>query len=114
MTAENLATARESILAAFGVLPALFDPGTAGALVREAQGHLAQWPLQPIASECAAILAPTSIDVMQSLQAYDAGGRAHAFSGVIEDLAAAKTAGLSEQETLLALQFSGINEQNPG
>jgi phage portal protein BeeE len=112
MTAETLAAARQSILTAFGVLPALFDSDAAGPLVREAQRHLAQWTLQPlaaqIATECAAKLGTTQIDVMQPLQAYDAGGRARALSGVVEALAAAKAAGLSEQETALALQFSGI------
>lgn len=117
MTAETLTAARGSILSAFGVLPALFDTAAAGPLVREAQRHLATWTLQPmavqIATECGAKLGPTNVDVMQRLQAYDAGGRARALSGVIEALAAAKEAGLSENETALALQFSGIREAAP-
>jgi hypothetical protein len=114
MTAETLSAARESILAAFGVLPALFNSGAAGPLVREAQRHLATWTLQPlavqIATECAAKLGPTQVDVMQPLQAYDAGGRARSLRGVVEALATAKAAGLTEQETALALQFSGIGQ----
>ena len=100
---------------AFGVLPALTDSKTTGPLVREAQRHLAQWQLQPIAAQIAqeagAKLGSTvNIDVMQPLQAYDAGGRARALNGVIEALAVAKQAGLTEDEQNLALDFSGVKE----
>ena len=49
MTREVLDQARDAILAAFGVLPALFNAATTGPMVREAQRHLAGWALQPIA-----------------------------------------------------------------
>ena len=115
MTAETLADARHGISMAFGVLPALTDSKTTGPLVREAQRHLAQWQLQPIAAQIAqeagAKLGSTvNIDVMQPLQAYDAGGRARALNGVIEALAVAKQAGLTAEEQNLALDFSGVKE----
>ena len=47
MTAETLAAAREAVLAAFGVLPALFTARAQGPLVREAQRHLAGWTFSP-------------------------------------------------------------------
>lgn len=113
MTAETLAAARGSILSAFGVLPALFDSAAAGPLVREAQRHLATWTLQPIAvqiaTECTAKLGDTSVDVMQPLQAYDAGGRARALSAVVDALAMAKAAGLTAEESALAFKFSGLD-----
>ena len=77
MTAESLDASRASILSVFGVLPAMFNPSTTGPLVREAQRHLAQWQLQPIANcighEATEKLGqPVSLDVMQTLQAFDA------------------------------------------
>jgi len=45
---------------------------------------------------------------MNPLQAYDAGGRARALSGVIKGLAEAKAAGLSDQQIKNALDFSGV------
>lgn len=65
MTAKTLAAARGAILASFGVLPALFDKAAQRPLVREAQRHLAQWQLQPMAE----ILAEEGA----SLQAGNAG-----------------------------------------
>jgi len=99
MTKETLAAARDSISAAFGVLPGLVNPATTGPLVREAQRHLAQWQLQPIAEllaeEASAKFATTvSIDTMRPLQAYDAGGRARALTAIVGALAAAKEAGV--------------------
>lgn len=113
MTAETLSAARESIYTAFGILPALNDPKAAGPLVRESQRHLAQWTLQPIAAgiaaECSAKLGDTSIEILRPLQAYDSGGRARALTGVVEAMAAAKAAGLSETETQTALDFAGVD-----
>ncbi|RWC90048.1 MAG: phage portal protein [Mesorhizobium sp.] len=99
MTAETLAAARNAIAGAFGVLPALFDSAAQGPLVREAQRHLAQWTLQPIAEVLAEeatdkLGATVSIDVMTPLQAFDAGGSARAFTTLIQGLAQAKEAGL--------------------
>lgn len=115
MTAETLQAARESISYAFGVLPALMDAKTTGPVVREAQRHLAQWQLQPIAAgiaeEASAKLgADVTLDTLRPLQAYDAGGRARALSGVVEGLAAAKQAGLSDEQVTAALRFAGVSE----
>ena len=113
MTAESLAAARDGIAYAFGVLPALMDSKTTGPVIREAQRHLAQWQLQPIATAIAEEVgtklgADVSIDVMKPLQAYDAGGRARALSGVLEGLAAAKAAGLTDDQVTAALNFAGV------
>ena len=99
MTKETLEAARHSILASFGVLPALFDRQAQGPLVREAQRHLATWQLQPICALLAEELgdktgSEVSIDVLRPLQAFDAGGRARALNGVVEAMAKGKEAGL--------------------
>jgi hypothetical protein len=49
MTRETWAAARTGIEMAYGVLPALSNVATTGPMVREAQRHLAQWALMPIA-----------------------------------------------------------------
>ncbi len=105
MTKESLDAATGSILAVYGVLPSLFNPSTTGPLVREAQRHLAQWMMQPIANlmaeeTSAKLLEPVSIDVMKPLQAYDAGGRARAVTAVVQALALAKEAGVDPDEAL--------------
>lgn len=110
---EGHAAARSAVMAAFGVLPALLDKQAAGPTIREAQRHLAQWMLQPIAEQVAAeasekLGATVTLDVMRATQAYDAGGRARALSGAIEAMAAAKAAGLTPAEIAAALKFSGI------
>ncbi|MBZ9710539.1 phage portal protein [Mesorhizobium sp. ESP7-2] len=99
MSLETLSAAREAIAGAFGVLPALFASNAQGPLVREAQRHLAQWTLQPIAEALAEeatdkLGSTVSIDVMTPLQAFDAGGSARAFTTLIQGLVAAKEAGL--------------------
>lgn len=113
MTGESLQAARAAILAAFGVLPALFDRTAQGPLVREAQRHLATWTLQPIAllmaEEAAEKLGGNvQIDVMRPLQAYDAGGKARAFAGMVEGLAKAKEAGLTPGEVEAAMRFVNV------
>ncbi|NLS03295.1 phage portal protein [Rhizobium sp. P32RR-XVIII] len=100
MSVESLAAARDAISGAFGVLPGLFNASTTGPLVREAQRHLAQWTLQPIAallSEEASekLGGPVSIDMMTPTQAFDAGGSARALTAIIQAHAAAKEAGLA-------------------
>lgn len=112
MSIEALTASQNSIASAFGVLPGLLNPATTGPMVRECQRHLAQWTLQPIAAliaeEATAKLgAPVSIDTMQPLQAYDAGGRARALTGVVQALAAAKEAGLDAGDVQLAHTFAG-------
>jgi phage portal protein BeeE len=103
MTTETLKGARDSILTAFGVLPALMSPGTTGQLVREAQRHLAGWTLQPLAmligEEATVKLGtPIMIDVMRPLQAFDAGARSRAFGAMITATADAKAAGLTDEQ----------------
>jgi len=44
-----LVEAKGAVYSAFGVLPGLQNPATTGPMVREAQRHLAQLVLQPIA-----------------------------------------------------------------
>ncbi|MDD9732478.1 phage portal protein [Mameliella sp. AT18] len=99
MTAETLAAAREGILAAYGVLPAMLNRSATGPVVREAQRQLAIWTLQPIAAlladEASAKLgAPVEIDTIRPLQAFDAGGRARAVQGIIKAIAEAQEAGI--------------------
>jgi hypothetical protein len=50
MTRETLTASPYAICAAFGALPGLLYNATPGPMVREAQRHLAQWQLQPIAA----------------------------------------------------------------
>jgi len=99
MSLETLGDARNAISMAFGCLPAMTSGVATGPLIREAQRHLAQWCLQPIAEligeEASAKLGqPVALDVMRPLQAFDAGGRARAAATVIEALARAKEAGV--------------------
>lgn len=113
----HLASARAAICNAFGVLPALVIPEAQGPLVREAQRHLAQWTLQPLAmlmaEEAAAKLGgPVEIDVMRPVQAFDAGGRARAAATVIEALAAAKAGGLTPEEVNAALTLVNWGEND--
>lgn len=102
MTAETLNAARGAVLMAYGVLPALLNPSTTGPLVREAQRHLAQLVLQPIALLVAEeatvkIGAPVTLDVVRPAQAFDQGGKARAFGAMVKALAEAKAAGLDMQ-----------------
>ena len=110
MTAETLEAARSSILAVFGILPGLLNPATTGPMVREAQRHLAQLVLQPIAAtmaeEASAKLGGrVAIDVVRPAQAFDAGGRARAFAGMVKALGEAKAAGLDPQAVEDSLKF---------
>lgn len=108
MTAESLAASRDAILSAFGVLPALAHRAVTGPAVREAQRHLAQWTLQPLAvllaEEASTKLGgQVFVDLMRPVQAFDVGGRARALSAIVKSLAEAKTAGLSAEELNTAL-----------
>ena len=105
MTAETLQAAREAVGMAFGILPAMMASSATGLVVREGQRHLAQWCLQPIAAligeEATDKLGePVALDVMRPLQAYDAGGRARALSGIVAALAEAKAAGIDPGRAL--------------
>lgn len=110
--ATSLEAARASICGVYGVLPSLLDAGTTGPLVREAQRHLAQWALQPVAAligqEASAKLGGSvSLDVMRPLQAFDAGGRARAMAGIVEAMAMAKEAGVDPTEAARLVNFDG-------
>jgi phage portal protein BeeE len=105
MTRETLAAARASIEMVFGVLPGLSSTATTGPMVREAQRHLAQWALQPVAAMIAQeatdkIGTDIKLDVMRPLQAFDAGGRARAASAVVKMLAEAKEADVDPSQAL--------------
>ncbi|KGB81970.1 hypothetical protein JT55_10490 [Rhodovulum sp. NI22] len=105
MTRDTLQAARDSINAAFGVLPGIFNYNGNGPMVRESQRHLAQWTLQPLAEmmaeECSDKLGNEIIlDVMRPLQAFDAGGRARALSAIVQTLALAKEAGVDPAQAL--------------
>jgi hypothetical protein len=99
MSIDALVESKGTVGMVFGVLPALLNAATTGPLVREAQRHLAQWALQPIAEMIAEeasdkLAAPIALDVMRPLQAYDAGGRARALTAIVQALAQAKEAGV--------------------
>lgn len=105
MTRETLQAARDGINMAYGVLPGMTSAAATGPMVREAQRHLAQWVLQPIAAmiaeEATAKLGVlVELDVMRPMQAFDAGGRARALTAIVGALAAAKEAGVDPSEAL--------------
>ena len=105
MPRETLNSARDAIYLAFGVLPGLANAATTGPMVREAQRHVAQWQLQPIAAmmaeECAVKLGGSiTIDTLRPLQAFDAGGRARAITAIIGALAQAKEAGVDPAKAM--------------
>ena len=108
MTKESLDAARQSISSVYGVLPALLNEATTGPLVREAQRHLAQWVLQPMAmlfaQEASEKLGgQVEIECTRPLQAFDTGGRARAFSSIVETLANAKESGIPASDVQRAL-----------
>lgn len=110
MTKETLSASREAICAAFGVLPGMMNPAVTGPMVREAQRHLASWTLQPIASLIAREASikldqEITLDMVRPLQAFDAGGRARAFSTIVGALAQAKEAGLDPGDLAGALRL---------
>ncbi|WP_371930861.1 phage portal protein [Paracoccus spongiarum] len=110
MTAETLQAARDAILMSYGVLPGLLNRATTGPLVREAQRHLAQLVLQPlaliVAEEATAKLGqPVTLDVVRPMQAYDHGGKARAFGAMLQAMVQAKEAGLDDATVKDALSF---------
>jgi hypothetical protein len=114
MTAETLAAARGAICTVFGILPSLFIDAAQGPLVREAQRHLAQWTLQPIAELLAEEVAQklggaVTIDTMGPTQAFDAGGSARAFATLVQGLAMAKEAGVDAKAALAMLDWADGN-----
>jgi len=110
LSVETLEAARGAILMAYGVLPALLNPATTGPLVREAQRHLAQLVLQPlaliVAEEATAKLGQTvTLDLVRPMQAYDHGGKARAFGAMLQAYATAKEAGLDGAALQDAMTF---------
>lgn len=110
MTAETLQAARDAILMSYGVLPGLVNPSTTGPMVREAQRHLAQWVLQPmaltVAEEASAKLGqPVTLDVVRPSQSFDHGGKARAFGAMLQAYATAKEAGLDGATLQDAMTF---------
>lgn len=115
MTRETLQQARDSICLAFGVLPGLANAATTGPLVREAQRHLAQWQLQPIAAmmaeEASQKLGGTvTLDTLRPLQAFDAGGRARAITAIVGALAQAKEAGIDPEKAMRLVDWGNEYE----
>ncbi|GAB5350740.1 phage portal protein [Qipengyuania sp. 483] len=111
MTKESLAGAKASIETVFGVLPGLSNPATTGPMVREAQRHLAQWMLQPIARMIAQeatekLGGNVQLDVMRPLQAFDTGGRARALAAVVQTLALAKESGIDTDKAMQLVDWS--------
>jgi len=105
MMTQNWKAARDSVLAAYGVLPGGYDAATTGPMVREMQRHLAGWTLQPMAmlmaEEATEKLGSTvEIDVMRPVQAYDVSGRARAMATLVQGLAMAKEAGIDPDAAL--------------
>ena len=111
---ETLEAARDAICGAYGVLPGLFNRSTTGPLVREAQRHLAQWQLQPvaqlIAQEASAKLgARVTLDTLRTTQAYDAGGRARAFTALVQGMQQAQEAGIDPAAALNLVNWENDN-----
>jgi phage portal protein BeeE len=109
MTTETLDAARNAICCAFGVLPGLFYHQTTGPMVREAQRHLAQWALQPvaelIAEEASAKLGgEVRLDVLRPTQSFDSGGAARALSTLVRAMAEAKAADLPPEALAAAFK----------
>lgn len=105
-----LSEAKGEIFSAYGVLPGLHNPAATGPLVREAQRHLAQLVLQPVANLMAEeatekLGGKVTMDVVRPMQAFDHGGKARAFGAMLQAFAAAKDAGLDGASLNDAMQF---------
>jgi hypothetical protein len=110
LAGELLREAKGAIYSTFGVLPGLQNCLTTGPMVREAQRHLAQLILQPIAQQMAEeasekLGSRVLIDVVRPMQAYDAGGKARALATMIAALAQAREAGIEGATLQDALSF---------
>lgn len=110
MADRILVEAKGAIFSAFGILPGLQNPATTGPMVREAQRHLAQLILQPIAGMMAEeasdkLGSKVTLDVVRPMQAFDAGGKARALSTMVMALAQAKGAGIEGATLQDALSF---------
>jgi hypothetical protein len=110
LTRETLEAARNSIALCYGILPSMLSPDLTGPQTRECQRHLVTFVLQPllglVAEEAASKLGgEIKIDLQNPSQAFDSSGRARSFSTLIEGLAAAKAAGISEDQVTAALKL---------
>jgi len=108
---KMLTEGKNAIYTAYGILPAMQSTAAVGTLVREAQRHLAQYTLQPIAEimaeECAEKLGTAvTLDVMRPLQAFDVSGRARAMSVIIGAMADAKEAGVDPAQAMSLVDWS--------
>lgn len=113
-----LAEARAEVYGVFGILPGLVNPAATGPAIREAQRHLATWTLQPVAEIVAEeasekLGATVAIDVHRPLQSFDAGGSARALAGMLQALATAKEAGLSDAAVAAAFAALDWSEAAP-
>lgn len=102
--------AKDELHNVFGILPGLVNRSATGPMVREAQRHLAQLVLQPIANLLAEeatdkLGAAVTIDVVRPMQAFDHGGKARALGAMLQAMATAKEAGLDGVTIQDALQF---------
>ena len=105
-----LSQAKGEVYGVFGILPGLVYQSTTGPLVREAQRHLAQLVLQPMANLLAEEATDklgdvVTIDVVRPMQAFDHGGKARALGAMVKAMAEAKAAGLDDATVQDALQF---------
>ncbi|CAM3155003.1 phage portal protein [Paracoccus nototheniae] len=105
-----LIEAKGDIYGVFGILPGLVNQSTTGPMVREAQRHLAQLVLQPIANLLAEEATDklgdaVTIDVVRPMQAFDHGGKARALGAMVKALAEAKAAGIADVAFQDALNF---------
>ena len=110
LAGELLRDAKGAVFSVFGVLPGLQNAATTGPLVREAQRHLAQLILQPIAGLMAEEATEkfgqaVNIDVVRPMQAFDHGGKARALATMLQALAQAKEAGIEGATLQDALTF---------
>ncbi len=108
---QALAAARASILAAYGVLPAMFDPATTGQTITAANRQLAQWTLQPlanlIAEECSDKLGGSvALDVLTGTQSFDTGAAARSLQMIVTAMAVAKEQNVDLPTALKMLDWS--------
>lgn len=106
-----LESARGAVAEVFGVPRAFFNPASTGPVFREAQRHLVQYTLSPLAKliseEASAKLGgAVLIDVETPVQAYDTGGRARALSGIIKALSEAKENGIDPEAAMRLVGWS--------
>lgn len=110
LAGELLRDAKGAIYSVFGCLPGLQNPATTAGLVREAQRHMAQLILQPIAmlmaEEATAKLGGrVLIDCVRPMQAFDHGGKARALGTLVQAMAQAKESGIEGATLQDALSF---------